>query len=76
MARLSIESSRRRTNRATEGRALLVLAGATAQQPASDALVEAQKLYLQADLLMAQTGASLFEQPMLRERKRLLAMKV
>lgn len=76
MAHLSIDSSRRRTNRATEGRALLVLAGATAQQPAADALAEAQKLFSQADALMAQTGASLFEQSMLRERERLLAMKV
>jgi class 3 adenylate cyclase/tetratricopeptide (TPR) repeat protein len=76
MAHLSIDSSRRRTNRATEGRALLVLASVTAQQPAPDALVEAQKLFLQADSLMAETGASLFEQPMLRERGRLLALQV
>jgi class 3 adenylate cyclase/tetratricopeptide (TPR) repeat protein len=72
MALLAIDSSRRRTNRATEGRALLVLAVATYQQSRSYAQDEATRFFAQADLLMEQTGVLLFEQPMLRERERLL----
>jgi class 3 adenylate cyclase/tetratricopeptide (TPR) repeat protein len=73
MARLAIDTSRLRKNRATEGRALLVLAAATAHQDGPDAREQAKLLFAQADALMAQTGASLFEQPLLRERERLLA---
>jgi class 3 adenylate cyclase/tetratricopeptide (TPR) repeat protein len=73
MARLAIDTSRRRNNRATEGRALLVLAGATGQGAAPDAQTQAQILFNQADELIAQTGATLFEQPLLRERERLVA---
>ncbi len=75
MARLAIETSRRRNNRATEGRALLVLAAATCQKSGADAQKEAQVLFNQADALLAQTGASLFEQPLLRECARLLPLR-
>lgn len=75
MARLAIDTSQRRNNRATKGRALLVLAAITNQQAVADAHQQADQLFSQADILMAQTGASLFEQPMLRERKRLLALR-
>ena len=75
MARLAIDTSQRRNNRATEGRALLVLAAITNQQAVADAHQQANQLFSQADILMAQTGASLFEQPMLRERRRLLALR-
>jgi len=74
MARLAIDNSRRRNNRATEGRALLVLAGVIAQQAAPDAQAQAQMFFNQADALIAQTGAVLFEQPLLRERERLVAL--
>jgi class 3 adenylate cyclase/tetratricopeptide (TPR) repeat protein len=73
MARLAIDNSRRRNNRATEGRALLVLAGVTGQQAAPEAQAQAKVLFAQADALIAQTGAVLFEQPLLRERERLVA---
>jgi class 3 adenylate cyclase/tetratricopeptide (TPR) repeat protein len=73
MARLAIETSQRRNNRATQGRALLVLAAATAQQNGSDSQEQARLIFAQADALMSQTGSSLFEQPILRERERLLA---
>jgi hypothetical protein len=73
MARLAIENSRRRNNRATEGRALLVLASVTGQQPGADAQAQAQILFNKADALIEQTRATLFEQPLLRERERLVA---
>jgi class 3 adenylate cyclase/tetratricopeptide (TPR) repeat protein len=73
MAHLAIDNSRRRNNRATEGRALLVLAGVTGQQTAPEAQAQAKVLFAQADALIAQTGAVLFEQPLLRERERLVA---
>lgn len=73
MARLAIENSRRRNNRATEGRALLVLASVVGQQPGPDAQAQAQMLFNEADVLIAKTGAMLFEQPLLLERKRLIA---
>ena len=73
MARLAIENSRRRNNRATEGRALLVLAGATGQRPSSRAQAQSQLLFKKAYALVAQTGATLFEQPLMRERERLVA---
>lgn len=75
MSHLAIETSRRRNNRATEGRALLVLAAVTSQHATPDAQHQAQELLNQADVLMAQTGASLFEQPLLRERERLFAQR-
>lgn len=71
MARVAIDNSRRRSNRATEGRALLVLASVVGQEPGARA--QAQLLFNQADALIKKTGASLFEQPLLRERDRLLA---
>lgn len=73
MASQAVDTSKRRNNRATEGRALLVLAAATGQQTGTEAQARASRLFSQADALMAQTGASLFEQPLLRERDRLLA---
>lgn len=75
MARLAIDNSRIRNNRATEGRALLVLAGVTGQVGSPSAQAQAQLLFSQADALIALTGATLFEQPMLRERERLLALQ-
>lgn len=73
IASQAVDTSKRRNNRATEGRALLVLAAATGQQTGTDAQARARVLFSQADALMANTGASLFEQPLLRERDRLLA---
>lgn len=73
IASQAVDTSRRRNNRATEGRALLVLAAATGQQTGTEAQVSARRLFSLADALMAQTGASLFEQPLLCERDRLLA---
>ncbi len=75
MARSAVDTSRQRHNRATEGRALLVLAAATYQKLDSDSRDEAQALFREADAVMAQTGASFFEEPLLRERERLLALQ-
>ena len=74
MARLAIESSQQRNNRATECRALLVLAAVISQQVEPEAQQQAQQFFSQADALIAQTGASLFEQPLLQERARLVAL--
>jgi adenylate cyclase len=71
-AKVAVEVARRRSNRAAEGRAMVVWGAALARDPLGDAN-EANEIFEQAQQVISLTGARVFGEVLERERQRLAA---
>ena len=74
-ARSAVETSRRRSNRVAECRALIVWAGSLARGSAENSLNEAQGLLDQARVLIGMTGARICELALVREETYIVQLK-